>query len=341
MRKRIGEILLSAGIIDELQLRSALAEAARWGKRVGEVLISRGHCTDEQILEALASQLGVGIAPLSSTTVIPPRVLRLLPPAFARDKQALPLSLDGRTGTLEVAVADPAGYELLDELRFRTGHEIRPLVATSSELAAAIDHFYFGAPRERAAAPSAPVAARTIDLPEADPDADLFEHGIDTGEFMGSPDRSGSARAPGASSSIPLGSVPGPGASGERPPRMPGLNVAVQVRRSPTGSMESAGPAASAESLRRAAPTPAVQEAAAGAGANAGAGTGPSEIARLERRVTELQLRLDKAYAVLREAAIAHRALLAELAARGHVDRDSLARRVQEQKAAAGDGERG
>lgn len=333
MRKRIGEILLSAGIIDELQLRSALAEAARWGKRVGEVLITRGHCTDEQILEALANQLGVGIAPLSSTAVIPPRVLRLLPPAFARDKQALPLSLDGRTGTLEVAVADPAGYELLDELRFRTGHEIRPLVATSSELAAAIDHFYFGAPRERAAAPAAPVAARTIDLPEADPDADLFEHGIDTGEFMGSPERSAPVRAPGASSSIPLGSVPGPGASGELPPRMPGLNVAVQVRRSPTGSMESAGPAASAESLRRAAPTPAVE--------SVGAGAGQSEIARLERRVTELQLRLDKAYGVLREAAIAHRALLAELAARGHVDRDSLARRVQEQKAAAGDGERG
>jgi hypothetical protein len=330
MRKRIGEILLTAGIIDELQLRSALAEAARWGKRVGEVLVTRGHCTDEQILEALASQLGVGIAPLASTTVIPPRVLRLLPPAFARDKQALPLSLDGRTGTLEVAVADPAGYELLDELRFRTGHEIRPLVAVAGELAAAIDHFYYGAPRDTGRKPVAAAvhAPAAIEVPEADPDADLFEHGIDTGEFMGNVQR-GVTGPPGASSSIPLGSVPGPGASGELPPRMPGLNVAVQVRRSPTGSMESAGPAASGEAPRRIAPTPAATET-----------PGPQgEVARLERRVAELQQRLDKAYGVLREAAIAHRALLAELAARGYVDRDSLARRVQEQKAA--DGERG
>ena len=38
MRKRLGEILVNAGIIDEMQLRSALAEAARWAKRIGEVL---------------------------------------------------------------------------------------------------------------------------------------------------------------------------------------------------------------------------------------------------------------------------------------------------------------
>jgi hypothetical protein len=333
MRKRIGEILLTAGIIDELQLRSALAEAARWGKRVGEVLVTRGHCTDEQILEALASQLGVGIAPLASTTAIPPRVLRLLPPAFARDKQALPLSLDGRTGTLEVAVADPAGYELLDELRFRTGHEIRPLVAVGRELAAAIDHFYFGAPRDAAPAARAtagPVlAARAIDLPEVDPDADLFEHGIDTGDFMGTVQRAGAGPVSTTGPAVPLGSVPGPGASGELPPRMPGVNVSVQVRRSPTGSMEAAGSAASAETPRRTASTPPAEP-----------GTPQAEIARLERRVVELQQRLDKAYGVLRDAAIAHRALLAELAARGLVDRDSLARRVQEQKATA-DGERG
>jgi len=255
MRKRIGEILLSAGVIDEFQLRSALAEAARWGKRVGEVLVTHGHCTEEQILEGLANQLGVAIAPLSSTTAIPPRVLRLLPPAFARDKQALPLSLDGRTGTLEVAVTDPAGYELLDELRFRTGHEIRPLVAIGSELAAAIDHFYFGAPRERVAAPSAREAL-AIDLPEGDSDPDPFEHGLETGTVSD-------------------------------------------------------------------------------------AGAARTGVARLEGRVMELQAQLDRAYGVLREAAIAHRALVAELAARGHVDRDSLARRVQAQKTTTGDGERG
>ena len=150
MRKRLGEILIGAGVIDELQLRSALAEAARWGRRVGEVLVLRDHCSEGQILEALSSQLGVPVAPMSAITVIPPRVLRLLPPAFARDRQALPVALDARTALLDVVVVDPASYELLDELRFRTGHEIRPLVGTPQDLKEAIDHFYFGAQIGRA-----------------------------------------------------------------------------------------------------------------------------------------------------------------------------------------------
>jgi hypothetical protein len=323
MRKRLGEILVNAGIIDEMQLRSALAEAARWGKRIGEVLVVRGHCSEAQILEAVAGQMGVGVAPLSTTNAIPPRVLRLLPPAFAKDKQALPLFLDGRTGTLEVAVADPAGYELLDELRFRTGHEIRPLVAMPGELAQAIDHFYFGAPRAlasaRADAPSASSPAASIELPEtpaasADDD-DLFEHGIGTDDFLAKAARAAAAPAPSQSVEVP-------GAT-----QRPAINVQVRRTGPATGSFEA--PAQSVETQRveaqrRQPPTPKVAEPPA------------NELARLQMQVAELQGRLDKAYVILREAAIAHRALLAELAARNAIDPASLSRRVRDQKASPG-----
>ncbi len=63
-------------------------------------------------------------------------------------------------------------------------------------------------------------------------------------------------------------------------------------------------------------------------------------------QVAELQSRLDKAYVILREAAIAHRALLAELAARNAIDPTSLSRRVRDQQPSPGasregrDGER-
>ena len=53
MHKRLGEILVQAGVIDDEQLKLALAEAALWGHRVGEVLVSRGDCEEAQILEAL------------------------------------------------------------------------------------------------------------------------------------------------------------------------------------------------------------------------------------------------------------------------------------------------
>lgn len=331
MRKRLGEILVQAGVIDELQLRSALAEAARWGKRVGEVLVSRGHCTDAQILNALASQLGVAVAPLAQTTVIPPRVLRLLPPAFARDKQVLPLNLDPRTGALEVAVNDPAGYELLDELRFRTGHEVRPLVAMPADLADAINHFYFGAPRGQASPRPAPAPQPApIDLPPVgDAALDLFEHGMETGDFMGK------ARKTGA---LPPASDP---PTPSRPPitvtvrRTPGESLESPSQSLSPGASQSMSPSASqslspgaspnSEALRRqAAPTPMVSEPAA------------NELARLQMEVAELQGRLDKAYGILREAAIAHRALLAELAERGVIDKVSLQRRVRSQAANPG-----
>ncbi len=142
MRRRLGEILVAEGVIDAAQLQAALAEAALLGRRVGEVLLSRGDCTEEQILDALAAQLGVQVAPLSTTAMLPRRLLKLIPASMARERLVLPVFLDAQSGLLEVAMADPADHELLDELRFRTGHDIRPMVAMASEVAEAVDRFY-------------------------------------------------------------------------------------------------------------------------------------------------------------------------------------------------------
>jgi|GEM_PF-856807 len=300
MRKRLGQILIEAGVIDALQLRSALAEAARWGKRVGEVLVARGHCTDQQILEAVAAQLKVGIAPLAETTTLPPAVLRLLPASFARDKQVLPLELDGRTSTLVVAVADPAAYELLDELRFRTGHEVRALAATPGDLADAIEHFYFGAPRHaRVVQPVGPaITMPPMHSPAVG--ADIFEHALDTHSLA-------SREAPAARSS---GAGGLPSRSGERPSDsllgVPSLNTGAHRPFSISEGDENHD-------------------------------GGPNELARLRAQVVDLQEKVDRAYQILREAALAHRTLLQELAERGVIDRAAHARKVQE-RVSRGDG---
>lgn len=142
MRMRLGDILIAQGVIDGEELKSALAEAALWGRRVGEVLVSQGTCDEEQILGALSRQLNVEAAPLSTTVVIPERVLALVPADFARKHLVVPLYDDPENGVLEVALSDPADQERLDELRFHTGREIRPLVALPSELEEAILRFY-------------------------------------------------------------------------------------------------------------------------------------------------------------------------------------------------------
>ncbi len=156
MRKRLGEILVAERVIDAAQLQAALAEAALLGRRVGEVLLNRGDCTEEQILEALAAQLGVPVAPLATTAMLPERLLKLIPGSIARDRLVLPVFLDAHSGVLEVAMADPADQELIDELRFSTGHDVRPLVAMASEVAEAVERFY-EAPRR--GAPSTPPPA--------------------------------------------------------------------------------------------------------------------------------------------------------------------------------------
>lgn len=143
---RLGDILMAAGIIDEADLKHALSEAALWGRRVGEVLVSQGVCDEQQILDALCRQLNVASAPLSTTVVIPDRVLSLVPTEFARKHLLVPIFDDPDAGVLEVALADPADQERLDELRFHTGREIRPFVALPSELAEAIDRFYATSP---------------------------------------------------------------------------------------------------------------------------------------------------------------------------------------------------
>ncbi len=142
MYKRLGEILLAEEVINTHQLQAALAASALWGRRVGEILVSRRECTEQQILEALSKQLGVEAAPLSKTATIPEQLLSLIPGDLAQELQVLPFSFNQSEQILEIALADPTDQDLLDELRFLTGLEIRPFVALASELSEAIKRFY-------------------------------------------------------------------------------------------------------------------------------------------------------------------------------------------------------
>ena len=267
MHKRLGEILIDAGVIEERQLKYALAEAARWGKRVGEVLISRNDCTEQDIIRALSTQLGIPVASLSTTVMIPHRVLHLIPAEFARERQVLPLFLSNHTGVLDVAVSDPASFELLDELRFRTGHTIRPLVAGPRELALAIRHFYFGEKRKVDASPGSPETAVRDESATTQHDGDARpERAVGTGQ-------AGDTADDRPSPSDPLGDA-------------------------------SADPSPVEHHIE-------------------------SEMTELRQAVASLQSQLHDVFAILREAAMAHQTLVAQLAERKLVDRAAYIRAVK------------
>lgn len=142
-RLKLGEIVLRAGVIDQLQLQSALGEQEKWGGRLGVVLIKLGYVTEQELVNAVAGQLGLPVATLDGKQ-IPRRILDLIPYDYADDHTCLPLFLKDEEGTetLYVGMDDPSNLEVLDDLAFRTGMRVKPVVVAASEICEGIDRFY-------------------------------------------------------------------------------------------------------------------------------------------------------------------------------------------------------
>jgi MshEN domain len=143
-RKRLGEILLEAGLIDGTQLQAALGHQRRWGGRLGQALIDLKMASEEQIVSTLATKLGFERVPVEQVEYGPglELALRLVPHEFAERNQLLPYAAD--TASLWVAMADPTNVGVIDELAFRTGRNVKLNIAGDREIARAIRRLYLG-----------------------------------------------------------------------------------------------------------------------------------------------------------------------------------------------------
>jgi type IV pilus assembly protein PilB len=136
-RRRIGEVLVSQGLLDEAQLQTALdtqrdAPPGTPRLRLGQVVIQLGLATERQVAEALAEALNLPLVDLGRTLVVPDAV-RLLPRAVAERSGVLVLERNG--GKLTVATADPTNVVALDDVKLYTGaSELSVLVATDSQV---------------------------------------------------------------------------------------------------------------------------------------------------------------------------------------------------------------
>lgn len=144
-RPRVGEILLAAGVIDQMQLDAALGEQSRWGRRLGVTLIKMGFVEEGHLIRALAKQLDLPVASLAGKR-IPAEVIALVPSRVASEHGVIPLftKREGRTDHLYLGMEDPSNLAVLDDLSFRTGMEIHPVMVGPSELGEAIDRYYHG-----------------------------------------------------------------------------------------------------------------------------------------------------------------------------------------------------
>lgn len=142
--KRIGEILLDLKIIDDHQLRSALGYQRQWGYRLGRCLVELRIVDEVTLTKALSMQLGIPFVRLNGAR-IPREVLSLVPGRIARETRAVPVAVNKSTGgkmSLMVAMADPNDLEAIDTLRFATGMDVTPVLATESDITLTIDRLY-------------------------------------------------------------------------------------------------------------------------------------------------------------------------------------------------------
>jgi type IV pilus assembly protein PilB len=138
--KRLGQILIDLGLIDEQQLATMLEEqASRGGELLGRVGVSLGFYTEEQLGEALAEQWGTTFVTLYDRT-IPADVIRLISEPMAQLYRVVPLELTGNR--LTIASSEPQKIQIADELRVFLGYDIHVAVATEPEISKVIEKFY-------------------------------------------------------------------------------------------------------------------------------------------------------------------------------------------------------
>ncbi len=139
MPLKLGEMLIQAGVITEEQLRKALAEQKRTGGRLGSTLIRLGFAAEEDVTECLGKQYGVPSVNLAEHE-IDRSVLRLIPATVAEKYEVVPLSRDGKT--INVVMANPQNLFAIEDIKFTTGFEVRPMVASESSIKNAIEQYY-------------------------------------------------------------------------------------------------------------------------------------------------------------------------------------------------------
>ncbi len=139
MAVRIGELLLKEKRITPEQLQEALNYQRQNGGKLGYNLIKLGYVKDEEITALLSKQYGVPSIALTQFE-IDPAVVKLVPAETALKYQIVPLSRAG--ATLTIAMTDPTNVFAMDDLKFMTGYNVEPVVASETAVVDAIQKYY-------------------------------------------------------------------------------------------------------------------------------------------------------------------------------------------------------
>lgn len=141
MSAKLGEILVRENLITTQQLREALDYQRTNGGRLGSNLVKLGIISDDVITAVLSRQYGVPSVNLDLFQ-IEDVVIKLLSQDVALKYTVLPISKVGATLTL--AMADPTNVFAMDDIKFMTGLNIEPVIASETSISIAVGKYYSG-----------------------------------------------------------------------------------------------------------------------------------------------------------------------------------------------------
>lgn len=138
---RLRDVVLKAGLVDELQMRSALARMEQWGGRLPAVLVEMGFVDEEQLVEAIARTLKMSVTHLGAS-VKDPAALARVDVAFCEANMVFPVLYKDRSLTL--AMTDPTELGVIDAVSAKANARVTPLLASETEISTAIARHYKG-----------------------------------------------------------------------------------------------------------------------------------------------------------------------------------------------------
>jgi type IV pilus assembly protein PilB len=140
---RLGELLVREKLISLQQLRQAQDEQKRSGKNLGFALAKLGYISDAEITDFLANQYRIRAVNLDEYEV-DREVLKLVPREVCEKHKVLPLTR--ANSSLIVAMADPTNLHALDDIKFLTGYNVDPCIASENSIQQAIERHYNAGP---------------------------------------------------------------------------------------------------------------------------------------------------------------------------------------------------
>lgn len=142
-RRRLGELLIEAGVLDPTQLQAALAEQKKWGGKLGRTVVEMGFVDEDSMVRALSRQLKMPVVDLD-TLKLPAGVTQILTVDLCERYGVFPLGIDVKQKLVQLATSDPTNVAALNDITFKTGLKVQAAVATGSSIDRAVRRMYYG-----------------------------------------------------------------------------------------------------------------------------------------------------------------------------------------------------